>query len=227
MKRKRVRFGIKWFDGKFIELLSIRPHGDGWIMWTPGSKRHIMTIKELGAFSSHIKNQKTGEYTPLGRLIFEDLDIDERLSELGKLRKLDISEYDKPLYYKNKEFWDLLVTYDFELVTEEKEKEIVKYFDVPRLYEGLDERIAELQEKQPPIYLTCIARDLLNRADIEAGFTEDQLAVFVYEGELWEVDPLYLHDFGSKDHPWAYLLKPLGVFDLLSEIDLEERLKEA
>jgi len=227
MKRKRVRFGIKWFDGKFIELYSIRPHGDGWVMWAPGSERHIMTIKELGSISSHITNQKTGEHIPLGRLIFEELNIDERLAELGRLRKLDVNEYDKQLYYKNTEFWDLLDTYDFEPVTEENEEEIIKYLDVPRLYEGIDERIAELREKKPLIFLTCRARDLLDRKDIEAGFPEDQLAVFEYEGELWEIDPLYLHDFGSKDHPWADLLKPLGVFDLLSEIDLEERLREA
>jgi hypothetical protein len=226
MKKKRVRVGIKWFDGNFIELLSIRPYGDGLLMWTPGSKRHIMTIKELGALSSHITDQETDEHIPLGRLVFEELDVDERLAELGKLRKLDISEYDKPLYYKNSEFWDLLVTYDFKLVTEENEKEIVKYIDVPRLFEGLDERIEELREKQPPLFLTCKARDLIDRRDIEAGITEDQLAVFGYEGELWEIDPLYLSDFGSKDHPWADFLRPLGVFELLGEIDLKERLRE-
>lgn len=206
MKRKRVRFCIKWFDGKFIELLSIRPHGDGWVMWTHASKRHITTIREPGAVSSHIKNQKTSEYTPLGRLIFEKVDLDNRLAELGKLRKLDIGEYDRTVYYKNREFWDLLMTYNFELITEENEKEIVKYFDVPRLYEGIDERIAELREKQPPIFLTCLARDLLSKDDIEAGITEDQLVVFAYEEELWEIDPLYLYNFGSKDHPWADFL---------------------
>jgi hypothetical protein len=168
----------------------------------------------------------TDEHIPLGRLVFEELDVDERLAELGKLRKLDISEYDKPLYYKNSEFWDLLVTYSLELLTKENEKEIIKYFDLPRFFEGLDERIEELQEKQPPVFLTCIARDLLDRGDIEAGITDEQLAVFEYEGRLWEIDPLYLYDFGSKDHPWADFLKPLGVFELLGEIDLEERLRD-
>ena len=95
-----------------------------------------------------------------------------------------------------------------------------------QLYENLDERIAELREKQPQIFLTCPARELLSRADIEAGITEDQLVLFEYEGELWEVDPLYLYDFRSRDHPWAEFLKPFGIFELLSEIDLEERFRE-
>ena len=227
MKKKRVRFCLKWFDGKYIELLSIRPHGDGWLMWTPGSERHIMTIKEVEAISSHIKNQKTDEYTPLGRLIFEDVDIDERMAELGKIRKLDVSEYDKLLLYKNNEFWDLLMTYDFEMVTEEREKEIIKYMDLPRLYDGIAERIAELRDRRPPPFLTCRARDLLDRKDIKFGITEDRLVVFEHEGELWEMDPLYLSNFGSKEHPWADLLKPLGVFELLEEIDLGEMLREA
>jgi len=227
MKKKRVRFCLKWFDGKYIELLSIRPHGDGWLMWTPGSERHIMTIKEVEAISSHIKNQKTDEYTPLGRLIFEEVDIDERMAELGKIRKLDVSEYDKLLLYTNNEFWDLLMTYDFEMVTEEREKEIIKYMDLPRLYDGIAERIAELRDRRPPPFLTCRARDLLDRKDIKFGITEDRLVVFEHEGELWEMDPLYLSNFGSKEHPWADLLKPLGVFELLEEIDLGEMLREA
>ena len=227
MKKKRVRICLKWFDGEYIELFSIRPHGDGWLMWTPGSERHIMTIKDIEAVSSHIKNQKTGEYTPLGILIFEDVDIDERMAELGQIRKLDVSEYDKLLLYKNNEFWDLLMTYDFELVTEEREKEIIKYMDLPRFFDDIDERIAELREKRPPLFLTCRARDLFDRKDIEAGITEDQLVVFQHDGELWEMDTLYLSNFGSKEHPWADILKPLGVFELLEEIDLGERLREA
>ena len=63
------------------------------------------------------------------------------------MRKLDVSEYDKQLYYKNNEFWDLMVTYDFEPVTEEKETEIIKYLDVPHLFNGIDERIAELSAR--------------------------------------------------------------------------------
>jgi hypothetical protein len=226
MKRKRVRFCIKWFDGKLIEIISIRPHRDGLVMWTPGSKRHIMTIKEVEAISSHITDQETNEHIPLGRLIFEELDVDQRMAELGKIRKLDSSEYDQLLYYKNSEFWDLLMTYDFEMVTEEREKEIIKFMDLPRLYEGIDERMAELQDKRPQPFLKCRARDLLDRTDIEAGITEDQLAVFEYDGELWEMDPLHLYDFGSKEHPWAELLKPLGVFELLREINLEKKLSE-
>jgi len=66
----------------------------------------------------------------------------------------------------------------------------------------------------------------LDRTDIEAGITEDQLAVFEYDGELWEMVPLHLYDFGSIEHLWAELLKPLGVFELLREINLEKKLSE-
>lgn len=225
MKKKRVRFCIKWFDGSYRELFSIRPHGDGLVMWTPGSDRHITTLKEVNSVSSHI-TEKVDEHTHLGRLNFEDVDVDERMVELGNLRKLDASEYDKSLLYKNSEFWDLLMTYDFEMVTEERKNEVIKYLDLPRLFDGIDERLAELRDKQPPMFLSCSARDLLSRTDIEAGITEDQFAVFECEGELWEFDPMHLHDFGSLEHPWADLLKPLGVFELLSEIDLDETLKD-
>ena len=75
--------------------------------------------------------------------------------------------------------------------------------------------------------MKCKAYDLLNRKDIEAGITEEQLVVFEYEGELWEMDPLYLSSFGSREHPWAEILKPLGVLELLSELDLDKRLNEA
>ena len=227
MKQKRVRVGIKWFDGKFIELFNMRLTRDGWVMWAPGSRRHYMTIKELGAISSHITDQETGEHIPLGRLIFEELDIDERMAELGKLRKLDISEYDKPLLYKNPEFWDLMMTYDFEMVTEERKKETIKYMDLPRLFDGLDERMAEIRDRQIMPLLAITARDLFERKDIEAGISEEQLAVFEYEGELYEMDPVYLSNFASTEHPWADLLKPLGVFELMEEVDIARRLLEA
>lgn len=226
MKKRRVRFGIKWVDGEFIELLSMRPHGDGWVMWAPGSERHIMTIREVNAISSHIKNQRTNEYTPLGRLFFEDVNLDEDLVKLAKLRKLEESEYDQTLLYQNREFCDILLTYEFDLVTEEREKDILSYMDFSKIYDNIQERIEVLKTNEIMPFLTCKASDLLDRKDIEAGISEKEFAVFEYEGELWEIDVKHMYRFGSEDHPWAEILRPLGVFELLREIDLDERLRE-
>ena len=226
MRRKRVRFGIKWIDGKFIELASIRPHGDGYVLFTPDSDRHIMTLKEADAISSHIKNQVTGEYTPLGRLHFKDVDIDEELARLGNLRKLDESEYGQTLFYQNPEFWDVLLTTEFEMVTEEKKRDILKYIDLAKFFGDARERVEWLWVNKVMPFLTCHASDLFDREDIEAGITENQLAVFEYEGELYEMNPLYLYDFSSPEHPWAEFLRPLGIMELMGEIDIDERIKD-
>jgi len=227
MKKRRVRFGIKWVDGEFIELLSMRPHGDGWVMWAPGSERHIMTIREVNAISSHITNQKTNEPpTPLGRLFFEDVNLDDDFVKLAKLRKLEESEYDQTLLYLNREFLDILLTYEFDLVTEEREKDILRYFDLSKMFADIQERIEVLRTKEIMPFLTCKASDLLDRKDIEAGISEKEFAVFEYEGELWEFDVKHMYRFDSEDHPWAEILRPLGVFELLREIDWDERLKE-
>ena len=76
-------------------------------------------------------------------------------------------------------------------------------------------------------FLTCKAIDLLVRKDIETGISMKELAVFEYEGELYEFDIRPFTKFGSRDHPWANILKPLGFFELLEEIDWDERLKDA
>jgi hypothetical protein len=41
------------------------------------------------------------------------------------------------------------------------------------------------------------------------------------------MDPVYLSNFASTEHPWADLLKPLGVFELMEEVDIARRLLEA
>ncbi len=227
MKKKIVRLCLKWFDGKFIEIMSIRPHGDGWVMWVPGSEKHTMTLIENGKISSHITHEKTQLHTSLGRLVLDEINLDDELVKLTKIRKLESREYDKPVYYKNDEFWDLFIPTNLDFITEEKTKEIIKYIDITSIFNGFDDRVKELQKRTPQPFLKCKAYDLLNRKDIEAGITEEQLVVFEYEGELWEMDPLYLCNFGSNDHPWADILKPLGVLELLSELDLDKRINEA
>ena len=134
MKKKRIRFGILWVDGKFIELFSMRPHTDGWIMWTPGSVKHVTTIKEPDAISSHRTNQDTSKQTPLSRLFYEDVDFDEELAKLANLRKLEESKYDQILLYQNREFWDTLLTTEFELVTEDRKRDILRYIDLSNVF---------------------------------------------------------------------------------------------
>lgn len=226
MKRKRVRFGFKWIDGRFIELASLRPHGDGWIMWTPDSGRHIMTIKETDAISSHIKDQVTCGYTPLGRLHFKDVDIDEELARLGNLRRLDECEYGQTLLYQNPEFWDVLLTTEFELITEERKRDVLKYIDLAKFFGDARERVEWLWTNKIIPFMTCKASDLFDRKDIEAGITENKLAVFEYHGELYEMNPLHIYNFSSPEHPWADFLRPLGIFELFGEMDWDERLKD-
>lgn len=76
-------------------------------------------------------------------------------------------------------------------------------------------------------FLTCKASDLLVRKDIEAGISEKELVVFEYQGELYEFDIKPFTKIGSRDHPWANILKPFGFLELLEEIDWDERLKDA
>lgn len=226
MKKKRIRFGILWVDGKFIELFSMRPHGDGWIMWTPGSVKHVTTIKEPDAISSHRTKQDTSKQTPLGRLFYEDVDFDEELAKLTNLRKLEESKYDQILLYQNREFWDTLLTTEFELVTEDRKRDILRYIDLSKVFGDIVKRVERLQADEIMPFLTCKASDLLVRKDIEAGISMKELAVFEFEGELYEFDIKPFTKFGSKDHPWANILKPFGFFELLEDIDWEERLKD-
>ena len=55
--------------------------------------------------------------------------------------------------------------------------------------------------------------------DIDVGVTEEQLAVIVLDGELWEIETKYLTQFGGEEHPWNDYLKPIGIFELLKDVD--------
>ena len=103
----------------------------------------------------------------------------------------------------------------------------MKYIDLAKFFGDALDRVEWLRVNKVMPFLTCQASDLLDRKDIEAGITENQLAVFAYEGELYEMNPLYLYDFGSPEHPWTEFLRPLGIMELMGEIDISERLKDA
>lgn len=227
MKEKRVRFGFKWIDGQFVEILSMRPHKKtSYISWVPDSMKHVTIIKEPNAISSHSTHNVTGEQTHLGRLFLDDIDLDEELTKLTNLRKMDEEEYDQTLIFKNPEFWDILVKYEYELVTEEREKDILKFMDLSRMWVDIQERIEYLRDNEIMPFDFCVARDLLTRPDIEGGISENELIVFAFEGELHEFDLKPLLQIQSEDHPLAEILKPLGLYELLGDIDLGERLRD-
>lgn len=228
MKKKRHRLGIKDLNGEFIEIFNIKPHKDGFIMWVPGSDKHITTLNDLEEISSHITNQKEDKREHLGRLLKNaSLDEDEMIMALLKPRKLDESEYDKLVFYANKEFAKMWGDQKLEMVTEESEKEIISYIDLMQIFENamsIAERIVEAQ--QVP-FIVETAREAFSREDFEVGITENKMGIIEFEGELWEFDPTYLYQLGAEDHPWAEYLKPLGIFELLKEVDIGEKLRKS
>ena len=220
MKQKRVRLGIKFLDGQFIELFNARLHKDGWIMWAPGSDEHITTIKEADAITSHVTHQKEDRRKPLGRLLTNvDVDEEKLFTDLFNPRKLEKKEYDKIIFGVNKNFQNIWGNTKLDMETEETDKEILKYVDLRRVFEKAQEIVEKIQETRQLPFMLYNAQDILTREDIEIGVTENQLCVIENDGELWEFDPKYMYQLGNKDHPWSDYLKPLGVFEILKDVD--------
>ena len=223
MKKKRVRFGIKFVDGKFYELISLRPHKKSYIMWTHGTEKHITTIVENDTISSHVTHQKEGWRKPLGRFSTEsEIDEDEFFAELTNLRKLEKSEYDKVVYYKNEEFFDIMNITKLEMITKEKEDEILKYIDFTHYFDNIQERLEIIRRNKIWALLPCKASDLLVRKDIEGALAENLLVVMEHEGELWEFDPTNLYRLDKEDNPLSEWLKPFGIFELAKDIDFTQ-----
>ncbi len=69
------------------------------------------------------------------------------------------------------------MTTEFEFVTEEKKRDILKYIDLAKFFGDAQKRVEWLWENKVMPFLTCQADVLIERKDIEAGITENQLAV--------------------------------------------------
>jgi hypothetical protein len=212
--------GIKYLDGQFIELFSLRPHKNAYFLWTPGSEKHITTINEKDAVSSHVTLQKEDVREPLGRLDKNvELDEDEMMTDLLKPRKMDKEEYDKPVFYVNKNYQTMVEDNQMDMETEETEKEILMYIDLSELFENAQRIVEAIIETNQLPFGVCPARELLFMENVEVGVNEEQFAVMVLDGELWEIETKNLYQFGREEHPWNEYLKPLGVFELLKDVD--------
>lgn len=109
--------------------------------------------------------------------------------------------------------------FSLDLETEETEREIIKYVDLRKVFKKAIEIGESIQLFQEPCRI-CKAGDLFAREDFYVEYTEDNLGIFIHDGELWEFDPQHLNKFGDKGHPWNEYLKPLGIFELLREVDI-------
>ena len=114
-----------------------------------------------------------------------------------------------------------------DMVIEETGKDITCYVDLRQIFQNAQSIARRIIESQQLPFLVGTARQAINCENFEVGFTDEKMAIMEFEGELWEFDPTYLYQLGAEDHPWAEYLKPLGIFELLKEVDIAERLRKS
>ena len=114
-----------------------------------------------------------------------------------------------------------------DMVIEETGKDITCYVDLRQIFQNAQSIARRIIESQQLPFLVGTARQAINCENFKVGFTDEKMGIMEVEEELWEFDPTYLYQLGAEDHPWAEYLKPLGIFELLKEVDIGERLRKS
>ena len=105
MDKRRVRYGLMLPQERFIELLSIKQSRNGFILWTPKSRKHITIINEDIYLSSHKTDEFRDNREHIGRLKKEiNLDDEEVVERLYRPRLLERHEYSKQVIFLHADF---------------------------------------------------------------------------------------------------------------------------
>ena len=221
--RKKGKVGILFPDGDVKFVLYMTPTKDGFTYGVDYSDTHITLLPEPDAVSFHITNQKTEKHRSLGR-IWKNKDYSDLEFKALNPRKIDVREYDETIIYFTEAWISLVNQSDNAILERESEKEFIQLWDIGKTFET-SIRIAQEYVSSPESFFgLCKIGELLSNQDYLFGITKDKKGIIKEDGELWEIELSQYYNLTRPDHPFEEILSPIGLQELLPEI--QQRLRE-
>lgn len=228
MRKKRVRFGIKFPGSEVEEIAFGSSSGSGVVFGVPHSGRHITLVDEGKALSSHGTEEETEKHDHLGRISKEEMD-DRFWLEVLKPRKLRKTELDQSMIYFTRK-WNALFNMPDEVCFKTTDDKSMRYLDLDAISKYGYSFFQDLQ-KSPDAYSgLCSVGKMLSVDDIECGMLENGKLVLRIDQEIYEMDLSSLQEAYStqnspvSENPLLNVLKMLGVSYL--QESLRERVRK-
>ena len=228
MRKKRVRFGIKFPEGEVKEIAFGSSSGSGVVFGVPHSAKHITLVDEGKAISSHGTEEETKKHNHLGRISKKEMD-DRFWLEVLKPRKLRKTELDQTVMYFTKK-WNALFNMPDEVCFKTTDDKSMSYLDLDAMSKYEYSFFQDLQ-KSPDAYSGfCSVGKMLSVDDIECGILENGKLVLRFDQDIYEMDLSSLQEAYSmqnssvSENPLLNVLKMLGVSYL--QESLRERVKK-
>jgi len=186
------------------------------------SDTHITLLPEPDAVSFHITNQKTEKHRSLGR-IWKNKDYSDLEFQALNPKKIDVKEYDEIIIYFTEAWISLVNQSDNVIWKRESKKEFIQLWDIRKTFET-SYRIAQEYVSFPESFFgLCTIGELLSNQDYFCGITKDKKVIIEDDGELWEIELSHYYDLTRPDHPFEEILSPIGLQELLPEIQQRMR----
>jgi hypothetical protein len=215
MRKKRVRFGIKFPEGEVEEIAFGSSTSSGAVLGVPHSSKHITLVDERKAVSSHGTEQDTKKHNHLGRVSKNEMN-DRFWLEILKPRKMKKSELDQTMMYFTKK-WDSLVNMPDDVCFKVTDDKSMSYLDLDAISKYEYSFFHDLQ-KSPDAYVgVCSVGKMLSVDDIECGLLENEKFVFRIDQDIYEMDlsslreALLMQNSSVSENPLLNVLKMLGV----------------